>query len=59
MNRAGLWCIATFVLWTAACSQQMNDEPRYKPLAASDFFADGQSARPLVEGTVARAASSH
>jgi len=32
----------------------MNDEPRYKPLAASDFFADGQSARPRVEGTVAR-----
>jgi hypothetical protein len=31
----------------------MNDEPRYKPLAASDFFADGQSARPQVEGTIA------
>ena len=54
MNRAGLWCIATCALSAAACSQQMNDEPRYKPLAASDFFADGQSARPLVEGTVAR-----
>jgi len=32
----------------------MNDEPRYKPLAESDFFADGQSARPRVDGTIAR-----
>jgi mono/diheme cytochrome c family protein len=32
----------------------MYDQPRYKPLAASDFFADGLSARPRVEGTVAR-----
>jgi len=31
----------------------MNDEPRYKPLAASDFFEDGQSARPQVAGTIA------
>ena len=32
----------------------MHDQPRYKPLAKSDFFADERSARPLVEGTVAR-----
>ncbi len=32
----------------------MADQPRYGPLAASDFFTDGRSARPLVEGTVAR-----
>jgi mono/diheme cytochrome c family protein len=32
----------------------MYDQPRYKPLAESDFFADGLSARPQVEGTVAR-----
>lgn len=32
----------------------MYDQPRYKPLAKSDFFEDGRSARPLVEGTVAR-----
>jgi mono/diheme cytochrome c family protein len=38
----------------ASCNQMMNDEPRYKPLAGSDFFADGQSARPQVEGTIAR-----
>ncbi len=37
-----------------ACRQDMHDQPRYKPLAASDFFADHRSARPAVEGTVAR-----
>jgi mono/diheme cytochrome c family protein len=37
-----------------ACQQQMADQPRYKPLAQSVFFGDERSARPLVEGTVAR-----
>ncbi len=32
----------------------MHDQPRYKPLAATDFFADHRSARPEVEGTIAR-----
>jgi mono/diheme cytochrome c family protein len=32
----------------------MHNQPRYKPLAASDFFSDHRSARPQVEGTVAR-----
>jgi hypothetical protein len=38
----------------AACRQDMHDQPRVKPLARSEFFADGRAARPLVEGTVAR-----
>jgi mono/diheme cytochrome c family protein len=37
-----------------ACRRDMQDQPRYKPLAASDFFKDGASARPLVPDTVAR-----
>lgn len=36
------------------CRQDMHDQPRYRPLAASTFFPDGRSARPAVEGTVAR-----
>lgn len=32
----------------------MYDQPRYEPLEASKSFQNGQSARPLVEGTVAR-----
>jgi hypothetical protein len=42
------------VLCAAACRQDMHDAPRYEPLEASTFFADGQSARPLQAGTVAR-----
>jgi mono/diheme cytochrome c family protein len=38
----------------AGCRQDMHDQPKYKPLAASKFFKDGLSARPIVEGTVAR-----
>jgi mono/diheme cytochrome c family protein len=36
------------------CRQQMANQPRYDPLESSAFFADGQSARPLPPGTVAR-----
>jgi hypothetical protein len=32
----------------------MHDQPRYKPLAESDFFEDGRASRPQVPGTVAR-----
>lgn len=38
----------------AGCRQQMADQPRYEPLSRSTFFGDERSARPLVEGTVAR-----
>lgn len=36
------------------CRQEMADQPAYRPLEPSAFFADGRSARPLVHGTVAR-----
>lgn len=32
----------------------MQDQPKYKPYRESAFFEDGKSARPLLEGTVAR-----
>lgn len=37
-----------------SCRQRMAEQPRYDPLESSTLWADGQSARPLVEGTVAR-----
>lgn len=46
--------ITAVSLFTAGCRQDMHDQPRYKPLAASAFFGDARSARPLVEGTVPR-----
>ena len=42
------------LLLMTACRQEMYDQPKYKPLRGSQFFEDGRSARPLVEGTVAR-----
>jgi mono/diheme cytochrome c family protein len=38
----------------AGCRQDMHNQPKYRPLRESEMFADGRSARPLVEGTVAR-----
>jgi len=32
----------------------MHDQPKYIPLRPTEFFADGRSARPLIDGTVAR-----
>ena len=37
-----------------ACRQDMFNQPKVKPLAESDFFADGEAARPPVADTVAR-----
>lgn len=46
-------CLAAGLL-AAGCRQDMHDQPKFKPLAKNDFFADRRSARPLVDGTVAR-----
>jgi len=43
----------TLVLFAVACRRDMQDQPKYKPLAPSRFFSDGKSARQLVDGTVA------
>ena len=42
------------VLFLSACRNDMHNQPRYKPLSATDFFGDGRSARPAIEDTVAR-----
>ena len=47
----GLAALAPALL---ACRQDMHDQPKYEPLEASRFFADGQASRPLPAGTVAR-----
>jgi mono/diheme cytochrome c family protein len=38
----------------SGCRQDMHDAPRYDPLEESPVFANGASAQPLIEGTVAR-----
>ncbi len=42
------------LLILAGCRQDMHDQPRFKPLAMNDFYPDLRSARPPVDGTVAR-----
>ena len=45
---------SALLLTVAACRQDMHDQPKYRGLRGSDFFANGQSARPLVANTVPR-----
>lgn len=49
---------STALIALNGCHTDMRDQPRYETLEASDFFANGQSARPLVKGTVARGSMS-
>jgi mono/diheme cytochrome c family protein len=53
---AHLIVLGAGALLLGGCQQKMADQPRYKPLAKSTFFGDDRSARPAVEGTVARGA---
>jgi mono/diheme cytochrome c family protein len=46
--------LLVLLLPASSCRQDMHDQPKYESLSASDFFADGRSARPAIEGTVAR-----
>jgi hypothetical protein len=52
VGTASLALVALAIL--AGCRQDMHDQPRFKPLAESDFYPDLRSARAPVEGTVAR-----
>jgi mono/diheme cytochrome c family protein len=51
---SALAVLATLLLAPPGCRLDMHMQPKYKPLAQTDFFGDGRSARPAVEGTVAR-----
>lgn len=50
----GLAALVLAALLLAGCDQtgQMADQPRYDPYQESSLFADGRSARPIVEGAV-------
>ena len=45
-KRKTLLALPLLFIGLTACRQDMQDQPRYKPLAASDFFSDHRSARP-------------
>ena len=46
--------LAAAVVLAAGCRQDMHNQPKYRPLRESNFFDNRSSARPLIEGTVAR-----
>lgn len=49
-----LLLLLVLLLFTGACRQDMQDQPKMKPYRRTTFFGDGLSARPPVEGTVPR-----
>ena len=48
------WTLLLLCCVLCSCRRAMVDQPRVKPLAENDFFADGSGARPLPAHTVAR-----
>jgi mono/diheme cytochrome c family protein len=48
------FCLLPFAFCLSGCRQDMHDQPKYKPLRPSAFFADERASRPLPDGTVAR-----
>ena len=52
--RRSVFIVILLALGAGACRQDMHNAPRYKPYAASDFFADGRASRVPPTGTVAR-----
>ncbi|OQA42867.1 MAG: hypothetical protein BWY52_02081 [Chloroflexi bacterium ADurb.Bin325] len=53
-KRRSFLLLALVALVALTGCQAMANQPRYDPLEASAFFADGQSARPQVDGSIAR-----
>jgi Cytochrome C oxidase, cbb3-type, subunit III len=51
---AAACCLACLAVAGCSLKQDMARQPKDNPLWPSDFFADGRSARPIVENTVAR-----
>ncbi|MDQ3906967.1 MAG: cytochrome c [Acidobacteriota bacterium] len=49
---SGLILCAACGALSSSCVQKMASQPHERPLQSSAFFADGQSARPAVSGTV-------
>jgi mono/diheme cytochrome c family protein len=54
IGQAAIPLLVVAITLTAACRIDMHVQPRQNPLSRSEFFSDQRSARPIVEGTVAR-----
>lgn len=49
-----VWVIGLAALSMTGCMRDMQNQPKYKNLRGSDFFANGQSVRAQEEGTLAQ-----
>ncbi len=56
-TRALTLCLAAALAVTAGCRQNMHNQNKVEPYEASDFYPDGQAARPIPANTVARNAN--
>jgi hypothetical protein len=54
MQRVAAVCAFAAAGLLAGCRQDMQDQPKFIPQRGTEFYADGRSARPQVENTVAR-----
>jgi mono/diheme cytochrome c family protein len=54
LARLSLVPLAVCLALSTGCRQDMHNQPKYRPLRASEFFPNSSSARPLVAGTIAR-----
>ena len=52
--RTSIAALTILIAVTSACRLDMHVQPRQNPLSRSDFYSDHRSARPVIEGTVAR-----
>jgi mono/diheme cytochrome c family protein len=53
MNRVCIIVVLASVVLCTACRQDMQDQPKYKPLGENTFFPDGRNSRPIPANTIA------
>lgn len=53
MRHSSIVSVVALLAISTGCRQDMQDQPRYKPLGANRFFADGRDSRPIPAHTVA------
>jgi len=55
INKELRWSyLALGLLILTGCRQDMQDQPKYKPLGQTAFFSDNRQSRPVIANTVAR-----
>jgi len=54
MRGAVLLLTAASLFLLASCREDMHNQPKFIPLRENQFYPDGRSARPTIEGTIAR-----